>query len=464
MTDSFYALDTKNRRIASRRALSLTEWDTLLGVMREHRIPALDGNGFLTDEALERVAALDFVTGLRLANSRELTGAGLRHLSRMPQLEHLELNGHPGSTLTDRALEVLRDLPNLRTIALAWQSGITDEGAANLRFCDRLEAVDLMGSPTGDGAIAALRAKPNLTRFRSGKLVTDAGLALLRHFPRLALPDGETAHLLVDGPFTDAGVASLAALPGIGELDLFWHTVRITSAAFAHLIPLPRLTALGCDGALSNDAAMPHIAAMPCLRRLRIQQSVATDEGFTALAKSTTIQQIWGRVCPHFGTRGFLALSQMLSLESLGISCKNVDDGALAALPFFPALRELTPIDFPEAAFRHIGRCPNLERLLCMYCRDTGDLATLHIRHLALRYYYAGLTQITDRTLEMLGGMRSLEQADLYECRQVTDAGLPFLARLPNLREVGLHRLPGVTLAGTEVFRPGVHVDYTEPA
>ena len=60
---------------------------------------------------------------------------------------------------------------------MTWQRGITDAGVANLRFCDRLEHVDLMGSPTGDGAIEALQGKPKLRYFSSGRLVTDAGLA-----------------------------------------------------------------------------------------------------------------------------------------------------------------------------------------------------------------------------------------------------------------------------------------------
>ena len=34
----------------------------------------------------------------------------------------------------------------------------------------------------------------------------------------------------------------------------------------------------------------------------------------------------------------------------------------------------------------------------------------------------------------------------MYECKGVTDAGLPFLAALPRLREVALDSLPGVTL------------------
>jgi hypothetical protein len=203
---------------------------------------------------------------------------------------------------------------------------------------------------------------------------------------------------------------------------------------------------------------MPHIAALPRLKRLRIQESAATEDGFVALAKSPTIEGIWGRVCPGFGSRGFVAFSRMPSLRTLGIGCKNVDEAALATLPGFPTLRELTPIDFQDAGFQHIGRCPNLERLTCMYCRETGDIATEHIKGLAIKYYYAGLTQITDRSLQILGAMESLEQVNLYECMKVTDAGLPFLARLPKLREVHLEGLPGVTLRGTDVFKPGVHV------
>src|SRR5262249_34014595 len=148
---------------------------------------------------------------------------------------------------------------------------------------------------------------------------------------------------------------------------------RITSEGFGHLVQLPNLMAIGCDGKLSDDVALRHIGALPHLKRLRIQESVATDDGFVALAKSQTIEGIWGRVCPSFGSRGFIAFSKMPSLRSLGIGCKNVDDAALSTLPEFSALRELTPIDFRDDGFRHVGRCRKLDRLTCMYCRETGD-------------------------------------------------------------------------------------------
>jgi len=151
----------------------------------------------------------------------------------------------------------------------------------------------------------------------------------------------------------------------------------------------------------------------------------------------------------------------MPALRGLGVSCAKVDDEALSTLPAFPALRELTPIDVRDEGFRHIGRCEQLERLTCMYCRETTDAATEHIAGLRLKYYYAGLTLITDRSLEILGRMSSLEQVDLYECQGVSDAGLVFLASLPRLREVNLDGLPGVTLDGTRVFPAHVRVKYS---
>jgi F-box/leucine-rich repeat protein 14 len=121
----------------------------------------------------------------------------------------------------------------------------------------------------------------------------------------------------------------------------------------------------------------------------------------------------------------------------------------------------LTPVGLGDAGFRYVGQCARLDRLTCMYCRETTDAATAFITNLPITYYYAGLTQITDRSLALLAGMPALEQIDLYECQMVTDAGVAHLARLPRLRQVNLDGLPGVTLAGTQVFAPGVKVGYT---
>jgi hypothetical protein len=94
-----------------------------------------------------------------------------------------------------------------------------------------------------------------------------------------------------------------------------------------------------------------------------------------------------------------------------------------------------------------------------MYCRDTGDAATGHIAGLELKSYYAGKTRITDRSLEILARMDSLETLEFWETAGITDAGIRVLARLPNLREISVEGSPNVTRAGLAGFRPTVRVN-----
>jgi hypothetical protein len=138
-----------------------------------------------------------------------------------------------------------------------------------------------------------------------------------------------------------------------------------------------------------------------------------------------------------------------------------VDDRALSALPHFPALVEFMPMDVPDSGFRHVGRCERLEALWCMYCRDTTDLATSHLTGLRnLRTYYAGQTQITDRSADILSGITSLEKIILSACAGVTDAGIAKLAALPGLRELSLEYMPAVTRAALTSIPERVKVNF----
>src|SRR6185369_11681882 len=137
-------------------------------------------------------------------------------------------------------------------------------------------------------------------------------------------------------------------------------------------------------------------------------------------------EYFWGRECPNLTSSGFLALSRMPALKGLAVSCKCVDDAALASLPDFPVLRELVPMGVGDDGFRHVGRCEQLESLILMYCRDTTDIATSHLVEMPnLKKYHAGYTQITDTSLELLSHVKSLEEVSFEGCKFITDAGIP---------------------------------------
>ncbi len=441
------------------------EWGTAFARIAEQHLDGLAAQGQMTDALLEHVAGLEHITVLRLGGSKGVTDDGLRLLARLPHLRHLELDG---CAITDRGLEVVRSLPELRSISLAW-TAVTDEGAAHLTSCDLLENVNLGGTRCGDGAIAALAGKARLHHLTTGNAVTDAGLPLVHELPvfkkwhggdvstDLTSYDNEPNQLVLRGTFTDRGMASLAGLDGLAGLNLDDSELAVTGAGLAPITSLPHLGWLAFD---AKDDAMPYIAAIPALRFLGCQDTRATNDGWVALSRSRSIETIWGRRCYGLGDRGFIALSTMPALRRLAASCKNVSDDALAALPRFSALRQLMPMDIPDAGYRHIGRCEELTELTLMYCRDTTDRSTELIAGLPrLRRYFASYNQITDRSLEILSGMDSLEEIELSAVAGITNAGVGALARLPRLREV---RVSGnrLTRDVVSLFPPRIHAHY----
>jgi len=279
---------------------------------------------------------------------------------------------------------VLGELPKLETISLA-MTRITDAGAAWLAHCDELRQVNLSWTSTGDGAIRAVAGKSKLHVLRSGNGVTDIGLALLHELPVLKTwhgcvttmgllsYDASPNYLLLRGPFTDHGMQSLRGLDGLFALNLDASELGITHAGLAPLVTLPNLGWLAVD---AKDDWMPYIAEMPRLRFLGAQDTSAGD---VALARSQSIEYIWGRRCHNLRRRGFLALAGMPALRGLSVSCLNVDDAGISALPRFPALKELMPMDIADGGYRHIGKCIGLEALILMYCREITDAATEQI-------------------------------------------------------------------------------------
>ncbi|MDP9280377.1 MAG: hypothetical protein M3P00_13250, partial [Gemmatimonadota bacterium] len=418
---------------------------------------------------------------------------------------------------------------------------VTDSGMTNLAACEDLKAVDLSWTRTGDGAIRALAGKGKLGIFRSGNHVTDAGLELLHALPvfktwqggepKMSLLGSDTGpnFLMLRGSFTDRGMGQLVGLDGLFALNIDGDQLAITGAGLAPLVNLPHLGWLAID---AKDESMPYIAALPHLRfllcqdtvagddgfvalsrsqsieyiwgrrchnlrrrgfmafanmpalghlsvscknvddvglsalpRLRFllcQDTVASDDGFVALSRSQSIEYIWGRRCYNLRRRGFMALANMPALGHLSVSCKNVDDVGLSALPQFPALAELMPMDVPDDGYRHISRCERLESLVLMYCRDTTDVATQHIAALPrLKKYFASYNRITDRTPEILSRVDSLEDVTFDSCAGLSNAGITALARLPRLRELRVESMPRVTADVAAAFPPTVRVRYS---
>src|SRR5258708_520638 len=122
----FYRIEWHDNRLSVRGPRTDKDWDTIVGVMKDHGITRLSGGG-MTNAGMKRLSKLDQITHLHVEGSKELTDAGAGYLARMPQLRDLDMGGRT-SPLTDRGLRALRHLPKLRQFKSCWTPGITDDG------------------------------------------------------------------------------------------------------------------------------------------------------------------------------------------------------------------------------------------------------------------------------------------------------------------------------------------------
>ena len=56
--------------------------------------------------------------------------------------------------------------------------------------------------------------------------------------------------------------------------------------------------------------------------------------------------------------------------------------------------------------------------------------------------------------------MVSLEEVELSACAGITNAGLPYIAKLPRLKKVAFDATANVTRDAIAAFPPHVHVDF----
>jgi hypothetical protein len=424
----------------------------------------------LTSDAVRRLSERG-VSGIKVGPT--VAASSLARLAEIATLQRIDLAWR--GDLLDEDVRFLEAMPWLRALSLSRCGQITDRTIERLRNHGHLERINLQWTDTGDAAIVALAGKPSLSRLLVGARLTDAGAARLCDFPALATPGARDAFLALSSAraLTDQALAAIGALNGVIALDLHmsaFGSPNYTARGIADLRRMASLEELNFHGALATDNVLAEIATIPRLRWLHCQDPVSGDEGFLALGQCATLENLASRVCRRMTDRGFAAIARLPRLQRLGLGGPRISDAAMAHVADAPALVDLGPIMFGDAAFEHIAKIPRLERLTNMYNRSTGDAATRYLRaHPTLVYYGAFGTQITDESLRILAGCARLEEAAFTNCDYITDDGMRELASLPRLRRVSTGsclRVTGAWLtsmpAGVEASDDGSNANYVE--
>jgi hypothetical protein len=191
----------------------------------------------------------------------------------------------------------------------------------------------------------------------------------------------------------------------------------------------PHLFFVSFEGSELTDAQVERLAAawergqLNRLRFIFFEKTPITNEALPHLARMTSLERI--RLdTPAIDAHGVASLAALPKLEGLGLFGVSETEGISATLASFPALIDLTLAD--------------------MKLTD-ADLEIVTQRPLRL-LSLAG-TDITDDSLALVGRMASLRT--LYiDSTKISDAGLEHLLALPSLK--------GIDLQGTQVTLEGV--------
>ena len=191
------------------RYLVLSTFLCLLGCDSPDAIPAANDS---EASFAGQIAAVGAGKSDRIqVESAPLADADLAELANLPSLREL-LVDHADSRMTNTGMKHLAKLPNLEHLRLRGP-GIDDEALAEIAKIKSLQILNVPRGDFTDAGLERLKELPNLVQLRFGSPdVTDAGMKTLGEFPAL-----KRLHL-IGVAIKDSGLAELAKIERLESL------------------------------------------------------------------------------------------------------------------------------------------------------------------------------------------------------------------------------------------------------
>jgi serine/threonine protein kinase/formylglycine-generating enzyme required for sulfatase activity/Leucine-rich repeat (LRR) protein len=457
------------------------------------------GRTRVTDTGLAHFKDCKDLTSLDLHGTK-VSDAGLAVFKDCVKLKRLDLQY---TEVGDAGLAHLKDCTGLTDLGL-WRTKVTDGGMSHLKGCHDLTSLGLTDTAVGDAGLAHVKGYKNLRGLSiGGTNVTDAGLAHLKDCKNLG------TLRLVGTQVTDAGLADLAGLRQLTELDLTRTKVTPSGVeGLAKALPKCKIT---WDGGVVEptvavgpftDADVRRIAALPAAEQVeevrkelkkrnpgfdgevghKIEGGVVTEfrivtDQVTDIAPIRVFSAL--RVLDCSGTwtnksNGLLAgLTPLKAMNLAGLTHLNLSNTRVgdAGLEHFAGCKNLTGLWLSHTSVSNAGMarfkdCKGLEKLNLKYTRvdDAGlsyfqgcnelsgiDLGGLEVTDAGLAYFkdctkltglWLNSMKVTDAGLAHFKNCTSLIHLQLTNT-QVTDAGLAWIKDCKHLT--------GLWLNGTKV-------------
>lgn len=290
----------------------------------------------LDDGMVESLAGLSSLRSLALTNTA-ITDTAVKTISEsFPQLTELDLSSNTG--LTGAAMKSIAALTNLEQLSLV-QTRFNDLHTRRLKNLTSLRVLDLRGNmEAGDMTLGVVGELPALAAFKHrSTIVSDEGLAKLSASKTLR------SLLAQDFAISSESGRHLAGIPSLESLEIF-RCQGFGSAGVLALAPLDKLDRLTLrDLPEVDDAALAVLQTLPRLRRLYLHELPSVgDEGIAHLAAARNLEvlDIWS--VPRMTDASAAVLATLPNLKELSIRETGMSEASLDTIAGLPSLVSLT--------------------------------------------------------------------------------------------------------------------------
>ncbi len=309
----------------------------------------------------------------------------------------------PSADVSDKAMLYITKLTGLKFLFL-YTTNITDKGMKNIINLKSLEVLHLP-DPATDISMAYVGELISLKKLflkESGSLITDAGL---KH---------------------------VAKLKNLEEICLCGNDMG--DNGLVYIKDLPKLEYLCIKGKNFSDRGMVHIKNMKSLKMLSFHEDLSyiSDAGLADISEIPNLEYLCLHAMKNITDKGIAHLTKMRSLKQLHIESAKITDKGLLSLSRIKTLEHLElpgPLNgITDTGVSSLGTLPNLKSLKINQPLRAED-------------YY------TDKSLEALANCKKLEKLGIGS-PGITDVGLSYVAKLPNLNELLLFNCDNITNEG----------------
>jgi Leucine-rich repeat (LRR) protein len=239
-------------------------------------------NTLITNEGLAELKGLRSLKVIDLRLSPLLTDAALDILADMPQLRAVRLSG---VNITDRGVAALLKLPELNELDVRNCRGVTQAGIGQLVGKQSLRSLKVGGMAIDDEALRVVGRMVQLNTLSVDNCaITDAGVAQLGDLPLVNLTIYQCTNV------TDDGLKVLVSLADLRSLTL--RDIKAQGAALTQLPCPEKLAELNMAQSGITDAEVPNLARFSRLEDLTLSETAITDAAVDTLSKLASLKSL----------------------------------------------------------------------------------------------------------------------------------------------------------------------------